>query len=78
MYTPLLFTTTREINYTTLLNATSSHFKVLMHTFTTHTILYSRRTDMPFRTNDLIIPFMDDVADESKLEETKEENNKNK
>ncbi|PZX04519.1 hypothetical protein C7437_10430 [Psychrobacillus insolitus] len=33
---------------------------------------------MPFRTNDLIIPFMDDVADESKLEETKEENNKNK
>ena len=33
---------------------------------------------MPFRTNDLIIPFMDDVEDESKLEETKEENNKNK
>ena len=33
---------------------------------------------MPLRTNDLIIPFMDDVTDESKLEETKEENNKNK
>ncbi len=33
---------------------------------------------MPLRTNDLIIPFMDDVEDESKLEETKEENNKNK